>query len=367
MSEYLRKLNSVRKVIQEKKLDGILITQQQNFYWLMGGRNYCNITNPFCVCKLVITADELFLIGNNVDLPLVLDEEIKDPGIKTLIKPKEFDWDKPEKENRYIANLLKEGKYGSDGQINNVEDINDALYALRTVLSLEEIQRYRALGRETVDALESVSREIKKGQSELEIAGKLMGKLYPKNIFPVILLVAFDERAHKYRHPLPTGKKLEKHAVLSVCGQRNGLIVAATRMVHFGQLPEDMAHKLNALAEIETQLFLNTRPKQKLGEILQKGINAYETEGYGPEWRLHFQGGITGYNTREHKATLKSKDIVKENQALAWNPSISGVKAEDTFLVLPDQNEIITETTGFPYREIKLNGFAVRMTDILLK
>jgi Xaa-Pro aminopeptidase len=199
------------------------------------------------------------------------------------------------------------------------------------------------------------------------VAARLMGKLYQKQIFPVILLVAFDQRAHRYRHPLPTAKTLEKHAVVSVCGQRDGLIAAAIRMVHFGQMPRELARKADAVVKISAQMFQHTRPGQKLKDILQKGLEVYEAQGYGPEWRLHFQGGVTGYNTREQKATLASDFPVLENQAIAWKPSIAGVKSEDTFLVLADGNEMITETGDFPGQSILLDGSSVRVNDVLRK
>jgi Xaa-Pro dipeptidase len=366
MSEHELKLGKLRKVIEERNLDGIIITQQNNFFWLVGGRNYCNITNPVCVCKLLVTSGQFYLIGNNVDLPLVFNEEIKDPGFKNLMKVS-FAWDEPDKESQYLADMFSRGRYGSDQKMDNTEYIGDELYKLRTVLTPEEIRRYRVLGQETAAILEEICREIKKGDSEMETAAKLMSKLYPQAIFPVILLVAFDERAYQYRHPLPTAKRLESHAVVSVCGRRDGLIAAATRMVHFGPLPDDLAQKLDAAVKVDAQLIPNTRPGRKLGEVLQKGVNAYETSGYGNEWRSHFQGGITGYNTRELKVTLQSPEIVRENQAFAWNPSISGVKSEDTFLVLTDKNEIITATGEYPYKEIAANGFTIKRPDILVR
>jgi Xaa-Pro dipeptidase len=366
MSEYELKLSKLRKVIKERNLDGIFITQQNNFFWLVGGRNYCNITNPVCVCKLLVTCDELYLIGNNVDLPLVFEEEIRDPSLKNLMKVT-FAWDESDKENQYFTNLLRQGRYGLDYKMDNAEYLGDDLYKLRTVLMPEELQRYRVLGQETAAVLEEICREIKKGDSEMETAGKLMSKLYPKDIFPVILLVAFDERAYQYRHPLPTAKRLEHHAIVSVCGRRNGLIAAATRMIHFGRLPDDLSQKLDATVKIDAQLISNTRPGQNVCEVLQKGVNAYETSEYGEEWRLHFQGGITGYNTRELKVTLQSTAIVRESQAFCWNPSISGVKSEDTFLVLTDKNEIITETGKYPYKEIEVNGLIIKRPDILIR
>ncbi|MGD9155869.1 MAG: M24 family metallopeptidase [Bacillota bacterium] len=366
MNEYVQKHEKLKKLICAKKLDGILIVTQQNFSWLTGGKAYVNIATQLSICKILVTKDKLYLIGNNVDIPLILAEEIKDPYIKSQIETKIFNWQDSVQEFKFLHSILK-GKIAIDTSINDMLSVEGDLYSLRTVLSFEEIERYRILGQETAYALEQVVFTIKKGDSEREIAGKVISKLYSLDIFPVVLLVAVDERALKYRHPLPTDKRLERHAVLSVCGRRNGLIVSATRVIHFGKPSEELAKRHNAVVKIDDQLIRSTRPGNKLGDILQKGLEIYKNEGYFSEWQLHFQGGVTGYNTRECKATVHSEEIIQENQVFAWNPSISGTKSEDTFLVLTNQNECITETGDFPYIEKNINNLTIKRPAILVR
>jgi Xaa-Pro dipeptidase len=367
MGEYEKKYNNIKNLIHEKNLDGILITQQPNFSWLVGGKNYVNIQSQTCICKLLVTINGLYLIGNNVDIPLIFEEGIEDPNIKKLIKLKIYNWQEADEENEYIHDLLMNGRYGSDNKMENTEYIGDALYNFRTILSNEEIKRYRILGQQVAIDLEEVIRNVKKGDSELEIAGKLMSRLFPKEILPVVLLVAVDERAYKYRHPIPTSKRLEKMALISVCGKKDGLIASATRALHFGEPQGELIQRHKAAVKIEAQLINSTRPGENLASILQRGVETYEKEGYKDEWKLHFQGGVTGYNTREHKATLRSIDVVHKYQAFAWNPSISGTKSEDTFLVLPDLNEIITETGEFTYIEEYFGDTIIKRPDILIK
>ena len=42
------------------------------------------------------------------------------------------------------------------------------------------------------------------------------------------IMIATDDRVFRYRHPIPTDRRLEKHAMLVVCGRKWGLIVSAT-------------------------------------------------------------------------------------------------------------------------------------------
>jgi Xaa-Pro dipeptidase len=363
LEDFVRKLGNIRNLIKKRNLDGILITKQNNFSWLTGGKSFVNIASDLSVCKLLITPEDIYVITNNVDAPLILEEEINKLNVSTKI----FQWYELEKEKRYIEGLLTNGVYGTDFETDKAECISDDLYTLRTVLTDQEINEYKLLGQDCATSLEEICESTKVGETELEIAGKIAGKLYPKDIIPVILLVATDERAYKYRHPLPTSKSLNEHAVLSICGRRKGLIAAVTRIIHFGTPPKELKDKHDTVVKIDANFIYNTRPGKRVKDIFKNAIDSYKEAGYEDAWESHFQGGLTSYNTREHKASLYSKEIVKENQAYAWNPSISGTKSEDTFLVMNEGNEMITETGNFPYSEIKRGNMIIKRPDILIR
>ena len=53
-------------------------------------------------------------------------------------------------------------------------------------------------------------------------------------------------------------------------------------------------------------------------------------QGFPGEEQLPPSGRATGYGEREWVATPAGTEIVVNNQAFAWNPSIRGGKAEDT-------------------------------------
>ena len=50
-------------------------------------------------------------------------------------------------------------------------------------------------------------------------------------------------------------------------------------------------------------------------------------------WRHHHQGGLTGYRSREAIATPGAALEIADGQAFAWNPSLPGAKAEETFVL----------------------------------
>jgi antitoxin VapB len=164
----------------------------------------------------------------------------------------------------------------------------------------------------------------------------------------IVNLIATDERIYSYRHPLPTAKKLDRYAMLILCGRKNGLICSLTRLVHFGPLSDELKRKVAACAKVDAAFIQTTRPGRTLGEIFDKAVSAYAAEGFTDEWQKHHQGGTSGYEPREYLAVPGSQDRVTNGQAYAWNPSITGYKSEDTILVGETQNEVLTEMPDWP-------------------
>ena len=77
--------------------------------------------------------------------------------------------------------------------------------------------------------------------------------------------------------------------------------------------------------------------------------SAYAELGLPDEWRLHHQGGLTGYAGREIFATPDDLTILPPACAVAWNPSVTGGgKSEDTALVTGEGVEVITRTPKLP-------------------
>ena len=96
---------------------------------------------------------------------------------------------------------------------------------------------------EAATALEDTCRNIRKGMSEYEISGELQKNASSKGIEAMAALVISDERLIKYRHPVPTSKKIEKYVLVVICGRKYGLIACASRFVHFGMPSEDILKK----------------------------------------------------------------------------------------------------------------------------
>ncbi len=61
--------------------------------------------------------------------------------------------------------------------------------------------------------MDSVARAVRPGQAEYQIAGLLAHEAESRGVQAIVNIIAADERVFAFRHPLPTAKKLDRHAI----------------------------------------------------------------------------------------------------------------------------------------------------------
>lgn len=343
-----------KRFLKDNELNGLIINKVSNFAWFTGGKiNYVGVHTEKGASSLLITEKNIFLVSNNIEFNRIVEEELKDFDFLHL----KFNW--------YEENVENEIKKVVKGTVKN--DFDLSIEKLHFPLIDEEISRYKKLGKETSEIITEVGKNLKEGKTELEIAGKISYRLWKKNIFPVVLLIASDERIKKYRHPVAKNKKIKNNLMIVVCGRREGLIVSLTRIVSFGKIDEELKKKHLSCCKIDACFILNSILGNKVSGVFKKAIEIYEKEGYKDEWKLHHQGGPTGYLTRYYKANFNSNEKIEEKWAFAWNPSITGTKSEDTIITTENLPLIITEDKNWPLIEIEYDGKIIKRPDILVK
>ncbi len=363
-SEINEKERRVRAFLEQKGLSGLLLKRQANFSWMTaGGLNLVGITTELGAASLLITKDAKFVICNNIEAPRMEEEEgLKSQGF-TL---KSYPWHE-DQEASVIRELVGAGQLGSDVPFPDSIGLTEDIARLRYSLTPEECQRYQWLGENVSLALETTLLETRKGQKESEVVGRLCNELWKDRIDPITLMSAADDRVFRFRHPIPTEKKIEKYLMVSVNARKWGLIVSLTRFVHFGKIPEDLREKYQTNVIIDCAFMANTRPGVPASEVLRKGIQAYERAGYGEEWKYHHQGGSIGYTGRDYRTGFNTQDVVQENQAFTWNPSIKGTKSEDTIVATSKGPEMITKPIIYPTLSMQVERIEFTRPDILEK
>jgi Xaa-Pro dipeptidase len=364
LAEIKEKERRARAFLEQKGLSGLLLKRQANFSWMTcGGLNLVGITTELGAASLLITSGAKFVISNNIEAPRVIEEEkLEEQGFIV----KSFPWHE-DHEVYLIKELAGEGQLGSDAPFPNALPLVEDIARLRYSLTPEERERYQWLGERVSGALERTLLETQKGEKESEVVGRLCKDLWQDRIDPITLMSAADDRVSRFRHPIPTEKRIDKYLMVSVNARKWGLIVSLTRFVHFGKMPKDLKERYAANVFIDCTFMAGTRPGVPASDVLRKGIQAYEKTGYGEEWKLHHQGGSIGYTGRDYRTSFSTPDIVQENQAFTWNPSITGTKSEDTIVATSGGPEMITKPMMYPTLSLEVEGVAFTRPDILEK
>ncbi|UCB46079.1 MAG: aminopeptidase P family N-terminal domain-containing protein [Spirochaetota bacterium] len=360
--EISEKKRRVRMLLVELKFDGIYLKKQSNFSWLTGGGlNVVGITLELGVAGLLITADKEYVICSNIEAPRMENEErLEEQGYEII----SFPWYE-DREVKLVRELSDGGKVGADHDFPGTEDISKQINPLRYSLTSWEVDRYKEIGRLTSIAIEKTAMTIRPGDKECEVIGRLAQRLWDNRLDYITTFCAADERIADFRHPIGTEKKIEKRVMLCVNSRRQGLIISLTRFVQFGLVPAEIRKKYNANVLIDCTLMANTIPGRPVVEAFRKGIDAYRETGYAEEYKLHHQGGAIGYVGRDYKVNFQTEEIVQENQAFAWNPSITGSKSEDTIIATSEAPILLSKPMIFPELKRDVGGFAFSRPDIL--
>ena len=360
MDEFNLKQQSIRALLERTQLEALILQNVSSFAWATGGAAaYVNSATTPGIATLLITPNSRHLVTNNIEATrLKQEEKLVEQGWEFHVSP----WYTTQET---LAKLGGGLKLGADGAFPGALDLSVEVTRLRTQLTPQEGERYRLLCALCAEAMNAAARSLQPGQSEYEIAARLGYEAQRRGAQPIVNLIATDERIFSFRHPLPTTKILECYAMLVLCGRRWGLVCSVTRLVHFGPLPDEIRRKSEAVARIDATMIAATRPSKTLGEIFRQIQAAYAAAGFANEWQLHHQGGPTGYEPREFIAVPDSPEVVKQGQAFAWNPSITGAKSEDTILVGENNNEVITNIQDWPSIPVTIDGREIMRPAIL--
>jgi len=359
--ELRRKRQRINNYLDAKGLHGVFLTRQNNFAWVTGGcENRVSVASDIGAATAYVTRDSVIVITNNIEAPRLRNEELGELDIEV----RDYPWFDESVRDWMIGELIGGNTVASDTGFSGTVRLDRDFDALRYSLMEEEIDRYRWLGRNCSLVLERICTGIKQDDSELEIAARLAHEAMRVNITPTVILVAADDRTFHYRHPLPTEKKVKEHVMVVLGGRRWGLIASVTRLAYFGKVSPELRRKHEAVCSVDAALILNSRAGVPTGDVLAAGIEMYNSFGFPDEWKLHHQGGPTGYEGRDYRVVPGDQRVIQPNQAIAWNPSIAGTKSEDTILCTDSAPEILTPCHQWPTTSYEYNGMVISRPDI---
>jgi Xaa-Pro dipeptidase len=318
----------IRELLDRRGLDGIALRRAQNFAWYTnGGDSRVEHADPVGVADLVVTRDAEFVLASTIEAPRMRAEQAV--GFEVL----EYPW--YEDRDAHLRALAGEAVVLDS-------ELAAEIAALRRVLDPDAIERLRAIGRDVTAAMAEAAAQVAPGMSEFEAAAALQAACLRRGLAASVLLAAADERIAHHRHPVPVGATINRRAMLVASAERGGLYANLTRIVELDQPEAELARRVAACDEILARMREEaTRPGRTLGEAFADCTRFYAEAGFPDQWRLHHQGGSSGYASRETIATPDSDEEIEVGQAFAWNPSVTGAKSEETFALTGSGPEVI--------------------------
>jgi Xaa-Pro dipeptidase len=328
---------SLRDLMDGHGVGALLLSSPANFAWYTGGAdNRVDHGDPVGVASVLLTTDDVYILTNNIEAPRMRQEQT--PEMEVVEHP----W--YEEPAALLRELTGGASVGTDFPSTSGPDLSTEISPLRYVLDGDAIENYRDLGEDTVIAVSESAGSVSPDTDELEAAAELSAACLARGMFAPVLLAASERRLVRHRHPVPHGGPLGKQAMLVVCAERGGLFASVTRMIYFEEPDLQTARRQEACEEVLRRMREATREERTLAQTFEDCRRFYAEAGFPEGWRDHHQGGMTGYSSREIIATPGTQQEIRVGQAFAWNPSLEGAKAEETFVLGSDGPEILTRS-----------------------
>ena len=345
-NEIAIKHGRIIRLLDENKLDGLLLSKHSNFKWFScGGLNDVIKNDDTSLVYFYITKDKRYFIATKSDADRVMKEELEGLGFELIL----YNW----YDQSYNDSLkrISAKKAGADFINDNLKFLAPEISGIRALLTEMEIRRYRKMCSEYTTILTEYCSQLKPGISEKEVAAGLLSKCAAAGIRLHVLMVGSDERISLFRHPCATDKKIVKYVLIATVAEREGICANVSRSIYFGAVHDELLEKQDAVNQIEAVYQNYSMPGMKLGELFEIGKKAYDDAGYPGEWENHLQGGISGYAPLEFVTLKDSRIIVNENNILGWNPTVKGAKSEDPCLVTKEGPIQFTIDMNWPLKE----------------
>ena len=326
------RLAAIRALLDGRGARAALLSRRPNFAWATaGGEAHVVLSSETAVAALLVTPDNAAVLTAVNEAPRIAEEELEGLDLEVVALP----WED-------AGALEAEARRRAGGRPLDDAALEDDILPIRCRLSELEIERLTWLaGRAGAAAADAVA-GVSIGSTEHEAAAEVVRTLGMEGVRAPVLLAAADDRIVRYRHPLPTDRRVQRRLMLVVVAERWGLHVALTRFAELVPPAAEVAHRTDAARLVQDAMVAATRAGNTLGDVFAAARRGYAESGHTDEWRLHHQGGIIGYRGRERIAVPDDPMTIERGMAFAWNPSVAGAKAEETIVLDGPEPRVLT-------------------------
>ena len=366
-----QRINKLRKILQEKNLDGFLVS---NFFNILHLSGFKTLTENEREGWMLVTAKSIYLFSDSRYLsfprrresrkldPLIKSED--DMFVKKLITP-EKGLIKHLQEiiiEEKIKNLGVEGDDLKVSEFNqfkkylldvNLVSLEKIIIKIREIKDEDEIEKIKTACQIADKCLEDIIKTIKIGTSEKEIAFKIEFRLKEKGydlaFYPI---VAVDKNSSFPHYDTRAGddKKVKNGSIILVDfgAKYQDYLSDITRMIFVGKPSDEVVNIYNKLlsAQEKTIAALPHRSGEADGQTRLQTIDSFCREGLNYP---HSTGHGVGLQIHEYpKISSTSEDVLLPNQVVTVEPGIYlenkwGMRIEDTVLIKESGVEILTK------------------------
>ncbi len=374
--EYKNRLNKLREEMSKNNLDMIILTSMHNIAYYTGFI-YCSFGRPY---GCVITNTKVVTISANIDASqpwrrsaydnLIYTDWKRDNFLKAIVSI--IGKDEPPKhigiEYDHITLEVK-NKLKSIFSFSNFSDVSKKLMKLRIIKSKEEIDIIKNGARIADIGAEEIVKNIKVGESELEIAiagrdkmEREIAKTYPDAEY-MDTWVWFQSGINTDgAHNPKTFRKLKSGDILSLntFPMISGYYTALERTLFLETIDDASLKAWEANIKVHERGLELIKPGMKCSEIChelndlfaQLGYLQYRTFGYGHSFGMlsHFYGREAGLELREDIDTVLEANMVISMEPMIMipenKPGAGGYREHDILVINEKNSENITK---FPY------------------
>jgi len=374
--EYQRRLSNLRELMSKNNLDMIILTSIHNIAYYTGFI-YCSFGRPY---GCIITESKISTISANIDASqpwrrseannVIYTDWKRDNFLKAIVSI--IGRDKPPKnigiENDHVTLSVKE-KFILLFSFSKFSDVSKDLMLLRMIKSSEEIQIIKNGARIADIGGEEIVKNIKVGESELEIAiagrdkmEREILKVYPDAEY-MDTWVWFQSGINTDgAHNPKTSRKLVSGDILSLntFPMISGYYTALERTLFLNEIDDDSLKAWEANIKVHKRGLELIKPGVKCSDIChelndlfaQLGYLQYRTFGYGHSFGVlsHFYGRESGLELREDIDTVLEENMVISMEPMIMipegKPGAGGYREHDILVIGKNSAENITK---FPF------------------
>ncbi|MDC0615875.1 aminopeptidase P family protein [Candidatus Pelagibacter sp.] len=374
--EYQRRLTNLRTTMSKNNLDMIILTSMHNIAYYTGFI-YCSFGRPY---GCIVTTNKISTISANIDASqpwrrshsdnIIYTDWKKDNFLKAIVSI--IGRDEPPKnigiENDHVTLDVKE-KLTSIFTFSVFSDVSKDLMQLRMIKSDEEIEIIKNGARIADLGGEEIVKNIKPGESELEIAisgrdkmEREIAKTYPDAEYMDTWVWFQSGLNTDGAHNPKTNRKLEAGDILSLNAfpMISGYYTALERTLFVDEIDDASLKAWEANVRVHKRGLELIKPGVKCSAICHElnelfaelGYLHYRTFGYGHSFGVlsHFYGREAGLELREDIDTVLEENMVVSMEPMIMipdgKPGAGGYREHDILVIGKDNAENITK---FPF------------------